>query len=263
MSSLHQQVELLGLTPSEARLYVAGLGHAGLGVHELSRMTGMKRPTIYHGLHLLEQKGLVAKKGTGRRLVFVMQPPERLRETLDEATKVIEKKRDLLESLLPLFVRSSASSGTTQVQHLEGVEGMKTLVEEALYCKSRTWDILAPKRNFFSEMDPVYAKNFLATRKSRGIKARSLWERPDISTLPKRRLTSDEIQDRHPHYLPQEFGGRFSSTLILFDDKAAFLSSFHERQGILLQSQEVHDLLRVMFDGLWLVSEPYERIMKA
>lgn len=263
MPSLAELVQSLGLTSSEARLYVAGLGHPGVGVHELSRLTNMKRPTIYHSLHVLEQKGLVAKKGTGRRLVFVMQSPERLRDTLDEEERVIDAKRNVLESLLPLLTRSlGTASPVTQVQHLEGIEGMKTLVDEAMYCKSRTWNILAPKRNFFSDMDPEYGKKFLATRKGRGIVARTLWERPDMAHMPKRHLTAEELQDRHPRYLPEAFRGRFSSTMILFDDKVAFLSSFRAQQGILLQSQEVADLLTMMFDGLWLSSVPYEELMK-
>ncbi len=263
MPTLPELVQSLGLTHSEARLYVTGLGHPGIGVHELSHLAKMKRPTVYHALHVLEQRGLVAKKGTGRRLVFVMQPPERLRDTLDEEARAIDAKRDVLETLLPMLTRvTSQTSQITQVQHLEGIEGMKTLVDEAMYCKSRKWDILAPKRNFFSEMDPEYAKRFLATRKARGIVSRTLWERPDATHKPLRRLSPEELQDRHPRYLPDAFRGRFSSTLILFDDKVAFLSSYHEQQGILLQSQEVHDLLVMMFDGLWLSAISYEEVIK-
>ncbi|MBP7134165.1 hypothetical protein KBA73_03025 [Patescibacteria group bacterium] len=264
MDKIEQHLTEIGLTPSEAAVYTAGLQHGPLGVHEFGRITTIKRPTIYHALHLLEEKGLAAKKGTGRRLVFTMQPAERLRSLLQDQAKQIEKKQDALETLLPLFITKTAGASIeTNVEHVEGIAGMKTLVEEALYCKSRRWDILAPKNNFFSQMDPVYAKQFLRTRSSREIVARSLWERPDTSGAKEtRRLTPQELKERHPRYLPDVFKGRFASTLILFDQKVVILSSHDQAEGILIQSSETHQLLSMMFDGLWLVSEPYEKVMK-
>ena len=261
MKQLDTHLTSLGLSPSEASIYLAGLQRTSSGVHELSHLTGMKRPTVYHALHLLEQKGLATKKGMGRRLVYVMQSPERLRDTLQEQAQALEAKRETLEALIPLLVRpASGLSAATQVQHVETIEGMKTLVDEALYCKSRRWDIIAPKRNFFSEMDPAYAKTFMTARQGREIRTRSLWERPDKTLSTDRRLTEQEIQQRNPRYLPDIFRGRFTSTMLLFDDKTLFLSSFQDCHGVFIQSQEVHDLLTTLFEGMWLSSEPYEHV---
>ena len=261
-TSIDSILQSLGLTPSEITVYLAGLNVPFIGVHELSRTTRIKRPTIYHALHALQEKGLVSKKGTARRLVFMMQRPELLRGVLDKRVRSLETQRDALETILPLFAARHASTpGETRVQHVEGVEGINTLIDEALYCKSRRWDILAPKNNFFSGMGHDYKKNFLSTRAARGIKTRTLWERPQSKDAIGRRLAKEEIQERNPRYLPDAFRGRFTSTLILFDETALILSSFDAKQGVLLKSQEIHNLLSMMFDGLWLSSEPYEKIV--
>lgn len=263
MDKLEKQCQAFGLKPSEARVFLAGLRQGTFGVQELSIQTGMKRPTIYHALGSLEQKGLIAKKSVGRRLAFIARPPERLRDMLDQQARELEEKQAALEALLPMLATPAHVSSKMQVQHLEGIEGEKTLVDEALYCQSRRWDILAPRKNFFSDMDPAYAKAYLAARQSREIMARTLWERPLPGQLERRLLTPLEIKARNPRYLPESFRGRFASTLILFDDKAVMLSSLAAKQGLLIQSPEVHDLLTLMFDGLWLASEPYEQVMRA
>lgn len=262
MEQIEKGLTQIGLTPSEARVYVTGLRHQNIGVQELSRLTSLKRPTIYHALHELEAKGLLTKAGTGRRLVFRMQPPEQLQRILNDQEALIGKRRELLESFMPLLIPQVMAVSTIQVRHVEGIQGMKALIDEALYCKVRQWSIFAPRRNFFSDMDSEYARSFLATRTSRGIRARSLWERPDTKRLSGRRLTPQELQDRHPRYIPASLSGRYAATLIIFDDKVLFLSSLQERHGILIQAQEIHDLLLTMFDGLWLISEPYEKVFQ-
>ncbi len=47
----------LGLTKTEAAIYRVGLSRSPASATELSRRTGIKRPTVYHALETLMQKG--------------------------------------------------------------------------------------------------------------------------------------------------------------------------------------------------------------
>jgi len=51
--------------------------------------------------------------------------------------------------------------------------------------------------------------------------------------------------------------GTFKSVIILFDDKTAIISSLKELSGVMLQSQEIHDTMLALFEGLWVNSEKY------
>lgn len=145
---------------------------------------------------------------------------------------------------------------TIRVTQYEGIAGMKTVVEEALYCKSRTWDILAPKKNFFSDFDKGYSRYYLETRQARKIVTRSLWERGTAES--QRRLSPAEIAERNPRYLPEHMYGRFQSVLILFDQKVAIISSLQTTSAIVIDLPEVHRLMAAMYDGLWEISKPYQ-----
>src|SRR3989339_824298 len=131
--------------------------------------------------------------------------------------------------------------------------GIKLVIEEALYCKSRHWDVIAPPKNFFSDFDKKYAEYFMNTRKRKKISARSLWE----SKADKKVLTPEDLKQRQPRILPNIMYGKFKSIIIIFDDKVAIISSLKESSAILIQSREVHDTMLALFDGLWHISKEY------
>ncbi|MDP3985457.1 MAG: helix-turn-helix domain-containing protein [bacterium] len=259
MSQITDILKSLGLSATESAIYLAGLGQPAIGVNELVKYTRIKRTTVYHALETLMEKGLAAKKGTARRLVYVMTRPEHLQKLLDERIKEIEAQKQGLTKIIPLLAQRTAALPTAvQVSHFEGIEGIKLVVEEALYAKSRRWDILAPSKNFFSEFDKAYSDYFMTTRRARGIVTRSLWEHD-----PNRRiLTAQEISERQPRFLSKAMRGKFNSVMILFDDKVALISSLRELNAVLIQSQEFHATMEAMFEGLWLQAEPYEQIIK-
>ncbi len=143
--------------------------------------------------------------------------------------------------------------GEFKVSHFEGIKGIKLVVEEALYAKSRKWEIIAPVKNFFSEFDKEYARYFIETRKARGIIARSLWE----YSSERRILSPAEVSERNPRYLPEVMHGKFRSVIILFDDKTAFISSLKELSAVLVQSKEHYETMLAMFEGLWVNSKEY------
>jgi sugar-specific transcriptional regulator TrmB len=246
----------LGLTPTEAGIYLAGLRFPRAGVRDLVRVTGVKRPTVYHALETLLAKGLVAKSADGAKTAYAMTPPERLGGLIDRRIDALSRQKRSLDAILPhLAERAAGGVGGERVAHFEGVAGVKTAVEEALYCRSGRWDIIAPRKNFFSEFSAEYAAYFMETRRRRGIVARSLWERSAAG--PGRILTAAEIKNRQPRYLPKMMHGKLSSVVILFDDAVLTISSSDESSAVLVRSKGLHATMAAMFEGLWSVSEPY------
>lgn len=247
----------LGLSKTEAHVYRAGLALSPASATELSRKTGIKRPTVYHALETLMRKGLAAKKGTGARLAFSMAAPSTLASLVDRQIDKLEKRKASIGLLVPLLA-AHAPSAQVDVAHYEGVDGVRAVVEEALYCKSRHWEIIAPKENFFAQFDKDYARYFLETRQRRGIIARSLWEKG----LPRHALSEQEQRLRNPRWLPDAVRGAFKSLLVIFDDKVAIISSYDALSAILIRSEEIRATFTAMFEALWLTAEPYGKPKK-
>ncbi|MFC1623034.1 TrmB family transcriptional regulator [Patescibacteria group bacterium] len=254
MDKIKDVLKNIGLTETESTIYLAGLPYDCVGVSELEKQTGVKRTTIYHAMNTLMQKGLASKKGTESKFVFSMTRPNNIRRMIDgEIDKLKDKKSEVLKIIPLLNEQVSKKEESFKISHYEGAEGVKLVVDEALYCKSRQWDIIAPYKNFFSEFDKKYARYFMDTRNSNGIKTRSLWE----NGTGWRALSIHDINTRNPRFLPNEMTEKFKSVIIIFDDKVAIISSAKELSAVLIQSGETHETFEAMFEGLWSVSMGY------
>lgn len=256
MNTIETLLTQIGLTDTEIDIYRTGLPFSSITVSELAKRTNIQRTTLYHALSTLEQKGLVSKKGMSGKLAFSMSKPDHLKSIVEQKISSLEKKKKALDTIIPLLAQHiHRTDEKTIVSQYDGIEGMKSVVMEALYCLSRQWDIIAPGKNFFSEFDTAYAKKFMETRLRNGIITRSLWEHDPSRKL----LTQEEIRRRNPRFLPQVMHGKFKSVIILFDDKVAMISSLDEMTAILIQSKEINATISALFEGLWSASQKYNQ----
>lgn len=255
MQDIIPELESLGLGKTEAKLYVAGLPYAEpVGVQELQKVTGLKRPTIYHNLELLASHGLVSKVTSMNRTLYMFSAPESLERNVEAELREAKAKIHVLARVVKQLEAIQPTSSQMTIKHLEGIQGIKTAVDMALFCRKPEWRIIAPIDNFFRTFDARYAEYYLVTRRRHGIKARTLWEQPDSEG---RRLTKQEIADRNPRFLPEVMRGQFNATTLLFDNKAAIITSEKEQSAIIIESAELSSLFGALFEGLWSVSIPY------
>lgn len=254
MNKAEESLVNIGLTPTEAALYLAGVSSDLLTIQELCKKTKIKRPTIYHAIGTLIEKGLVSEKKVGNKLHFSMSAPEHMRALVEREREAVEARARTLDELIPLLAQQKKSSKKENMNVLQysGIEGMKMVMDIAFYCKSRRWDIIAPYNNFLREYDKDYAKRYLNARKYHGITSRTLWE-SGVGNIKK--LSRDEIEERNPRRMPRVMQGKFKSMMILFDDKIAIFSSYEKLSAVLITAGDMQAMFQAIFDGLWEVSE--------
>ncbi len=257
MNQIYGTLESLGLSKTEIKIYLAGLAYSTVSASDLARQTAVKRPTVYHGLSTLTAKGLTSKHRTSNHTVYTMTKPTLIAKMVEQKITQLEQQRKSVDAIVPLLVDfESKVAHKVFVTHYEGAAGVKLLLEELYYCRSRHWDIIAPRHNFFYQFSAEYRRYYLETRQRRGLTARTLWEK-ETDAVPERKLTAEAVAARNPRYLPASMNGKFKSVIYLFDSKVAFLSSVKELSGMLIDSEDVHSTLRAIFDALWEISEPY------
>lgn len=247
-----KELESLGLGKTEARLYLAGLSFPqSVSVPELQKQTDLKRPTIYHNLNLLMSRGLVSKVESLNKTLYIFSPPAQLERNVEAEVRDAKAKMKTLARLSKQLEELQPNIGQVSVRHFEGIQGIKTVVDMALFCKTPKWQVIAPADNFFSQFDERYASYYLITRKRHGIKSKTLWEKPIGGGRP---LSKEELIERNPRYLPKSMQGQFSTTTIIFDNKVAIITSMKELSAVLVESSELSSLFSAMFEGLWEVS---------
>lgn len=246
----------LGLTDTEALLYVACLPHESVGVADAVKLTGIKRTTIYHALDTLVYKGFATKKGAAGKVVFSMVAPRSLQHALIAQKFKIEKQQTDLQKLIPsLEILKKGPLSATQVEHFQGLNGVKAVYEEALYCKSRHWDTITPTHIFLRQFGEDFRKYVMNTREKRKISARSLWEQSRLAryTAEKKPINS---HNREMRIMPPEMQNRFLSKIILFDKKIALITPASDAGAVLISSPELHAAFMAMFETIWTMSKP-------
>ncbi len=251
MTHITAALTSFGFSATEAAVYEAGLRQGACTVATLSRLLGMNRATTYHHLHVLEQRGLAHKRMENGRLVVTMAREEGLRALFNfEEAQYKERKERLLEVCAKLPAPKAAER-MPDVQYFSGLAGIRMALEIAFRTKSTHWDILAPKKNFFSDIDEAYAAYYLKERKDRRITSRSLWEKTSENV----RVSRDVIKERQPRFIPKVHMLPFHAVLILFDTRALFISSVREMQAVLINSADISSTLQMQFNVLWELSE--------
>lgn len=250
--AITQTLISLGLTATESTLYLAGLELGSCTPQELAKHTHIKRPTVYHALDTLREKGLVTEHRVGTKTHFVMTHPEHVRHLVELKRAELDRQTAELETIIPFLTTLQTESEQTAVAHHTGLAGAKLVMDAAFRCKSKHWDIIAPYHNFLRE-EKDFAKQYLQTRIVRNISARTLWElKKDDRTL-----TEEERAQRNPRLLPPALKGKFESMIIIFDDKVAIFTSHKNLSAILITSKETQALFQALFNGLWELSDPY------
>ena len=248
MERLNALLDSFGLGGTEQELYLAGLEMSEAGVTELVNKTSINRTTAYHALGTLKEKGFCLESKTGGKLVYIMTKPEYLVQMLSRRQAALETQKHELTELLDEFPTPTESDEQISVEKFDGINGIKSAVDKALYARERKWRIIAPRSNIFAQLPEEYAKYFMNTRAERGIQAKTLWESEDRHRA---NLSLEQLLMRRPRFLDTSLTGRFNATIIQFDNKVLFIHSIKHKSAAMITSDEIAQTFSVMFDGLW------------
>ncbi|OHA18125.1 MAG: hypothetical protein A2664_01490 [Candidatus Taylorbacteria bacterium RIFCSPHIGHO2_01_FULL_46_22b] len=243
-----------GLSIKEIGVFLALVKKPNATAQELSFISDVKRPTVYHTLLSLESKGLVSETGdTIKRYTAV--DPNRFGSLIEEKKHDIQK----LETGLPDLIRSLGVVKTMEIEDFNvkrftGKNGVRSLFDIAFRAKNKRWDIIAPYNNYLRDIDDEFGKYYLKARKYYGIKSRTLWDQGYSG----RKLNAEERVSRNPRYMPKNMSDKFNSLLILFDTSVAFVSYVEDGGGVVIISKDVYKIIHAMFETIWGISQPYK-----
>lgn len=235
----------LGLSPKEARIYLALLKEGPSSVRQLASATGINRGTVFDMLKSLQTNGLARFYNEKTRQYFVAAPPEKLRELGEERAEAVNKANSELENVVPAL-ESLYNSGDKHpaVRMYEGMDGVRTILEDILETMA-TWQ--GPKEYYVYSSSAVrdaglYAAfpDYTEHRINAGIAVKTISLGPGGTTagLDERKWIS-AIEGVPTYSLI--YGGRVAH---IFLGKS-------ELMGIIIDNRGIFDTQRVLFMELW------------
>lgn len=245
--TVESELQRFGIEGAEARFYLAALEMGQAPVGQIARRAGVSRTNGYDLLARLARRGLLSQvaRGTRKRQVVVAEDPGRLGRMLDEQQRA-------LAALLPeLRTLHSRSPVRPRVRFYEGIEGIKTVLNDTLTCRSRQLLGILSMGDLFQAPGRRFMEDYVRRRIRAGVALKVLRSRAkDVGNIwPTRDADLRELR-----YTPPPLA--FTMTTYIYDETVSIISSRRENFGMTIESQELAELQRNLFMVLWQASDP-------
>lgn len=227
-----EKLKEIGLSDSEAKIYLALLKLGEATVSEISQSSGLHRTNIYDSLEKLKEKGLVSYLSRENRQFLRATDPENL------ITYLKEREESAKEIIPELKEMQSRISEKITVEILKGKEGMKAALKDILQKKEEVigYSIAGQLRKFL----PTFAEYYFREQTRHKIRHRFIY----ATSIAKPPSPYYEIR-----YLPKEFIG--ATIELCYDDTILNLIWEPEMVAIRIRSKQLSEHYRKHFQLLW------------
>ncbi|MFH0713950.1 MAG: helix-turn-helix domain-containing protein [Candidatus Micrarchaeota archaeon] len=227
----------LGLTPIEARTYVALLELGGSRAGVISHKTGVNRTTTYDALERLIQKGLVSISSEGERRVYCAVAPSRLLEW-------VEEKKEIASELIPELETLCSKIEAPTVKIYRSKKGINSMLSQILTMPE--YVSFGASGEFWEVMQHDY---FAFQRKKRkaGVKSRTLLSLDNRTATPIKSIYGKF------KFLPSEF---FSpSSTWVFGNNVAIVTWTQPPLAVVISDKNVAKSYKSYFEAMWKIAK--------
>lgn len=229
----------LGLSKSQALVYLKLIEKGELTPPEVARLSGESRSNAYMVLQRLEELGLVEKLSRKQRVSYQPHNPaalERLAEEHRETSLKIENQvKHHMPQMLSYYYSFTEKPG---IRLLQGKQGLKEIYQDTLRTKKDIYFIRTPAE--VKTMGDEYFSKYKQKRAQLGITTYAFTQ----DTVHARRLAVDDKLNKmiRTWLSPESYEAPVE--INIYGDKVAFLAYGEEIMGVIVQSAPIAEAMR-------------------
>jgi len=241
-NALINQLKNLNINDKEAETYLAILKQKTATVIQLSKMTGIKRTSVYHCLDALIEKGLVdIINEEGKKYYFAENPSERF-------DRLIEEKRNIVNSITP-ELKNIYGKGIDhpEIKMYHTIAGLREITNDIFNSKEKVIRYYISGFDIDELLGVDFVDALIKKRIQKGIKSLAL---RSFEYKPEReRGVTHAKQLREVKFIPKEI--IIKPYMCIYDNKVVVVSSNEEKFGFIVESQEFAEAQKAIFDAIW------------
>ena len=250
---LKEAIVNLGLPEKEASVYVALLAAGRSTASEIGRRANVNRATAYVVLDALIQKELVSISGKEPKQEYVAESPDKLPALFKKYQKEAKEKEEKAHELATQLKSIQKVGNRPQVKFYEGVDGLRTVFEDTLTATSGKIIAFCAIEDQHAHI-PNYFPEYYQRRKKKGIFMRAIFPRTPEGI---ERVKENDNEFRDSRFVPAD-KFRFHPAINVYDNKT-MIASFREKLGIIIESDEVADTMKKVFELAWIGAHALEK----
>ena len=249
---MYQKVlQNLGWSSEEVDVYTALLQLGTQPASVIARHIEKKRTTVRVYLEHLAKEGFVRLNWKGRTQYFTAEKPEEAITALEHTkTKTIEKlDRNIkaFSAILPeltSIVREDVR--LPKVTFYEGIHDLKRMYTDSLTSKTEIL-CLSSMEDLWDLFGQQYDQWYVKKRLQKAIPVRYIAK---DSALERKEAKKDKKYLRKSRHLPADIFN-ISNEINIYDGKVSIITLKSEKIGILIQSDEIYNSMKAIFEVLW------------
>ena len=228
-----------GLTESQAKGYLALIGHGTLSPVELAETTGESRTNGYMICEKLASLGLATKK-EGKKALFVPAHPSALEALAEKRRKILvrneQEVKQGLSPLIDLFYTHTEQPGT---RVLQGSDGIKTILQEILEAKHDVY-FIRTRADISTDIPYEYFAKYREKRAELGIHTYALT--PKTPRAVESSEHDEELLFHRTWFEPEAYTAPVE--IDVYGDKVALISYGETQMATIIQSPPVAEAMR-------------------
>jgi sugar-specific transcriptional regulator TrmB len=244
-----RELQDMGLSEKEARVYLASLELGRTTAEKLAKHAKVNRSTTYVQLESLMKMGLMSTHEEGKKTYFSPESPELLKRLLLKQRDEIGARERDLTAIMPMLLQQFHGGGERPVvRFFPGKEGIQAVREEVLTSKDKHLYVVLSSlkmRKIFSEQE---IEDYSARRKALGVHSTALYT--DREYFNK---AMNEINELTTHRLLPN--SPLTIDIRIFGDKTALFSFEGSLFAMVIESKQIATSMKKIFDFLWEHSE--------
>jgi len=255
MSKLSKTLEDLGLSEKEAGVYLACLELGPSPVQKIAQGAEINRVTAYVILENLVKQGLASTTQKGKKTLFTAEEPEQLSALLNKMKEDLERKKEALNEAMPELKGLLKIAGKKPIVRVyEGKEGLKALQKEYIKSMKTGSEVSA-----FVPVDELYKvfppkEGVKPQRVKKRIKARVIYTSKKGAILE-----SSPRELKEARYVPSDKFPFTSGFDIYGTDKVQLINFKDGLVGVMIESKELHDTFKIIFELAWEAAKKYQK----
>ncbi len=248
---LEQQLQRIGLSEKEAKVYLASLELGPSPVQKIAAKAHVNRATTYVILEGLMKKGVITIFDQGKKRYFVAEGPNSLKNIISQQQKELDEKEQLLETLhSQLQSVYNVLPNKPVVKFYEGKEGLKTIQQEFLENENTEAKLVYAPREVDSLFTPDERQEHRKKRISKKIFTKQIYcedegEKISMEYAELKRVPAKKY--------------KFTTDVTIVKDRVMFASLSGHVSGVIIQSKSIADTLSALFDLAYEAAERYDK----
>jgi len=239
---IEENLKEFGLTEKEVKVYLALLKLGTALVQEVAKKAGTYRTYTYEILKSLKEKGLVSYVIKSGKQYFEVAEPEKL-------VNILKEKESKITGILPDLKKIYKSAvEKPKIEFYEGKEGLKTILDDLIRTKKEILVYCSTKKQL--QLLRFYFPNFIKRRVKARIKTKVITER---SKEALKIHEKDKEELREMKFLPENM--EFPTSTNIYVNKVAILSLEKDIVGVIIESEDIANSQRMVFDLLWKIAK--------